>query len=382
MTKIKYLNQTLLVIFLINFPQTILQASEFTSVRISEAMELRTYQSQVLEKLVMLPVGTLLQLYPETANYKYDYRDDEGNVQRSSTGFLFPMRILSVPSESFSQAQIDRLNLTQTGLYISSLIERDIQGTQGKFTPLALEAAGSGFLTRFHDGGKPKTAYTKAINQRFPKKVNQGISPENLTPANREKFLRIYQELLKVGNRTVETSKDLLMIPINEARHHSLAYENAGSVHPLGGWSVAVEATAVRHGFANVPCAEFMSEVVRQAYQRAGYNIHQDFNKEKGNQLIWTATASVVGLSASLVIAGWTPWDPQIFRPPTGALLFHMSGKSPGHTYLSAGQDGQFIVDNGAPQGRNLRTTVENTLSLMYQTGLFILPPGVIPARW
>ncbi|MNL85016.1 hypothetical protein D3C87_2131790 [compost metagenome] len=58
------------------------------------------------------------------------------------------------------------------------------------------------------------------------------------------------------------------------------------------------------------------------------------------------------------------------------------SGLTPGHTYIAAGDDGMIIVDNGAPQGRDLRKTTEKTISIMYQTGVFFLPPGITPATW
>ena len=62
--------------------------------------------------------------------------------------------------------------------------------------------------------------------------------------------------------------------------------------------------------------------------------------------------------------------------------LMNEVGNSPGHTYISGGLNGQYVVDNGFPQGRNLRQTSDETIKIMYQTGLFILPPGVQPERW
>lgn len=357
-------------------------ANSFTTIKISEAIELRTHTKAILEKIEMLPAGTVVQLFPETANFKYDYRDDDGTVKRSSTGFLHPLRILSVPNNIWDQAKIDRLNLISSGLYVSALIERDIQGTQGNFDPVSLGEIQPDFLNSFHPTGKPKVTFTDAIEKRFPGRINKGVDPATMSPADREKSTRLYRELVAAVNRMVETPKGLLMIPTAEGRRLSEEYEKTGFVNPFGAWTVAVQGTAVRHDFANVPCAEFMSEVVRQAYSRGGYNVHEDFNPKKGNTLIWKETASVVGLSAALIKAGWVPWDPKDYRPPTGALLFHRTGRSPGHTYISAGHDGQLIVDNGAPQGRALRLTNDKTLKLMYQTGLFILPPGIQPQPW
>ena len=58
--------------------------------------------------------------------------------------------------------------------------------------------------------------------------------------------------------------------------------------------------------------------------------------------------------------AGWIPWDMADYRPPIGAIMMHGAGTTPGHTYISAGDDGRLIVDNGAPQGRDLRATKAN----------------------
>lgn len=350
------------------------------TITLSSSMEIRKLEGQVLEKITLLPAGSVIEILAETQNNAMDYRDDSGRVQRSSNGFLHPIRLGRVPN--LSDSAIADLNAQTGGLYISARIEKDQQGTQGNFSPLSLGSAGPGFLKLFSSVGKPLNAYTSGINKRFPGKINQPVRSSDLSEADRVKYERIYQELVRVSNRAVATPKSLLMMPLAEARQHSINYENTGVVHPIGAWTIAVEGTAVRHDFANVPCAEFMSEVVRQAYQRAGYSVHDDFNTKKGNQLIWHKTASVVGLSQALVNAGWVPWDPQVFRPPTGALLFHMTGKSPGHTYISAGLDGQLIVDNGSPQGRNLRQSTEKTISLMFRTGLFILPPGIQPERW
>lgn len=355
---------------------------QFTTIKISQAIELRTNQKDILEKVELMPAGTVIQLSAETTNLNYDYRNSKGEVERSSTGFLHPFRILSMPGD-VTQAHIDQLNLLKTGLYVSAIVERDVQGTKGNFAVLALEdSMTEGFVKFYSETGKPKKGYTSGINKRFPGKVNVGVDPASMSEAARVKYQRIFAELVKVANRAVATPKSLLMIPLADAQRFSVAYEQNGSVNPIGAWSVAVEATAVRHGFPNVPCAEFQSEIARQAYQRAGYSVHDDFNSTKGNKLIWDKTAAVVGFSAALVKAGWVPWDPTVYKPMTGAFLFNTTGNTPGHTYISAGHNGQFIVDNGAPQGRNLRKTVEKTIDIMYQTGLFILPPGINPEKW
>jgi hypothetical protein len=70
------------------------------------------------------------------------------------------------------------------------------------------------------------------------------------------------------------------------------------------------------------------------------------------------------------------------FRPPVGAIIMHASARSPGHTYMSAGFDGRYIIDNGAPSGRDLSQTSEYAINLMYLHGAFFLPPGIQPVAW
>jgi hypothetical protein len=62
--------------------------------------------------------------------------------------------------------------------------------------------------------------------------------------------------------------------------------------------------------------------------------------------------------------------------------MMHGAGLSPGHTFMAAGDDGRLVVDNGSPQGRDLRTTTESTLRVMYKNGVFFLPPGISPKAW
>jgi hypothetical protein len=183
-------------------------------------------------------------------------------------------------------------------------------------------------------------------------------------------------------NRKVATPKFYLMMDKDKATTASINFEKYGTILTGGAWTIATEATAVRHGFPNVPCAEFQSELLRQAYQRAGYRVTDDFNSTKGNPLIWSNSAAVANFSMGLYKAGWTAWDPQVYRPIVGSFLMHGSGLTPGHTYVSAGDDGMVIVDNGAPQGRDLRKSTASSIEIQFQTGVFFLPPGIIPPKW
>jgi hypothetical protein len=220
------------------------------------------------------------------------------------------------------------------------------------------------------------------VIKRFAGKLNQGVDPRNLSAADLQKSQRIYAELKKVADRRVPTSKSYLMVDAVTAKKASLDYESSFVVPKNGAWSIAVGQTSVRHGFSNVPCAEFQSEIVREAYQRAGYRVSDDFNSSKGNTLIWSSTAAVVNFSMALYKGGWIPWDTTKYKPMTGSILMNGSGNSPGHTYISASDDGLFIVDNGAPQGRDLRKTSQSIIDMMFQTGVFFLPPGINPPLW
>jgi hypothetical protein len=86
--------------------------------------------------------------------------------------------------------------------------------------------------------------------------------------------------------------------------------------------------------------------------------------------------------SAYLARAGWVAWDAHTYIPPIGAIIMHNYGFSPGHTYMAAGSDGRFIIDNGSPEGRDLRAANEKTLGDLFQTGIFFLPPGFSPETW
>lgn len=253
---------------------------------------------------------------------------------------------------------------------------------EGSFAAVSAGTPGEGFLKYYAASGKPKFKYTSSVTKRFGARLNKGVDAKTLSAAENEKWQAIYQELVIAVNRKTETPKFYLMMDKTKATQASIDFEKTGVISPQGAWTIATQATAVRHGFSNVPCAEFQSELLRQAYQRAGYRVTDDFNSAKGNTLIWSSTAAVVNFSMALYKAGWVPWDSTLYRPPVGAFLMNGSGLTPGHTYISGGDDGMIIVDNGAPQGRDLRKTTEKTISIMYQTGVFFLPPGINPPVW
>ena len=166
------------------------------------------------------------------------------------------------------------------------------------------------------------------------------------------------------------------------AKRFSELFEAEGIIQSIGAWSIAVTGTARRHNFENVPCAEFVSEILRQAYQRAGFDVTKDFNEKKGNQLIWSNTAAVVNLANALAKAGWIPWEAAKFKPQLGVPMMHYLARSPGHAYFIGGDDGRIIVDNGSPRGRDLRRTSKKITDMMFMHGVFFLPPGIVPETW
>ncbi|WP_413583203.1 hypothetical protein [Bdellovibrio sp. HCB288] len=351
---------------------------------LNQAMSVRYESNSILENKAELPAGTQIEVPEDYSTKNLDYRDSNGKIVRSSTGFIYPIKVVSVPSSfasQFPQSKIDSLNKTSGGLFIFASIVGSLQGAEGNFAVVVPAAAGEGFLKNYNTTGKPKFSYTTSSTKRFPK-INKGVDPATLSSADRAKWNAIYSELRKVANREIQTPKSYLMVDSTTAKAASLDYEKTGKVALNGAWSIAVQQTAVRHGFANVPCAEFQSELVREAYQRAGYRVSDDFNTSKGNKLIWSSTAAVVNFSMALYKAGWIAWDGTKYKPMTGAILMNGSGISPGHTYISGSDDGMIIVDNGSPQGRDLRKTSDSIISMMFETGVFFLPPGINPPTW
>lgn len=355
------------------------------SLILNQAMTVRAEIAGILEGKAEVPAGTQIEVPENYLSKNLDYRDSNGKIIRSSTGFIYPIRIVSVPAvyqSQFPAKVIDGINNVSGGLFIFASIVGTMQGIQGDFAVVTSATSGDGYLKNYNVNGKPKFNYSNSVKKRFFDKLNKGVVASNLSAADLHKWQSIYQELKKVADRTKPTAKSYLMVDAVVAKKASLDYEVSRLVPTNGAWSIAVGQTSVRHGFSNVPCAEFQSEIVREAYQRAGYRVSDDFNSVKGNDLIWSNTAAVVNFSMALYKAGWIPWDSTMYRSMTGALLMNGSGNSPGHTYISANDDGSIIVDNGAPQGRDLRKTSQSIIDMMFQTGVFFLPPGVNPPPW
>jgi hypothetical protein len=361
-----------------------LPIDEYSKVILSAEMNIRVLRNQVLETIVMAPAGTEIEVPSNSSPVNYNYRKDNGQVAFSSTGFFGNVVIIkSGDPAKLSAGKIAEIQQTPGGLFITATIASELLGPGSFFTPLSAAQPGEGFLQYYQITGKPKFSYSSSIRKRFPGLVNKAIPMSQLPTQQQSKWNKIMKELVAVSNRTQASMKKYLAIDKKEAQKLSLQFEQKGTVPLWGAWSVAVLGTATRHGFANVPCAEFMSELLRQAYKRAGFKHTDDFNSAKNNKLTYSnGAAAVVNFSMYLSRAGFIPWDSTQYRPPIGAFLMNGTGNSPGHTYIAAGDSGRFIVDNGSPKGRDLRSTTGRTINIMYQTGVFFLPPGFIPTTW
>lgn len=364
-------------------------------------LKLYVKQGDVLIPKLTIPAGTLLAIPEDYSLTNADFTDANGVVTRSSTGFIYPVQVVSWPIANTGSPEADptditaaapaiqnydeakatlaTLNSTAEVLFVDGTIIDSLQGTTGNFQPLPSNTApGSGFLAHYEASGRPRFTFIKSVTKRFGVKVNLGVLPSELSEEKREKWQKIYAQLVKLADRTAESPKAILMMNRTAARRWSESFDATGAIAQNGIWSIAIQ-TSQRHGFENTPCAEFMSEILRQSYIKAGYQSSEDFNTARGNELNWKNTAAVIRFSRALVDGGWIPWTTDQYKPPVGAFLFAEAGGSPGHTYIAAGADGLLIIDNGSPQGRDLRLAPEATIEMMYKTGLFFLPPGISP---
>lgn len=368
-----FLFLALLVSFSVSAADIIFQTSQNENLRI--------LKNDVLEVLVGLPPGTTLSIPEHALPEIHNYRLSNGQVDRSSNGFYPNVQIMAVRSEherDFTKDRIAEINKSKNWMSVTALPVKD----PGEFPAITLNAPEADYLVSYEESGKPKFNFTKYYLTRFPDELNKTIDPSTLPEADVRKWNAIFAEMKKAGDRSVKNDTSYLFMPIEEARLASLNYEQKNIVSSEGAWTIAVKATAVRNGFPNVPCAEFMSEMLRQAYARAGYDLFEDFNKEEGTYLIWSSTAAVVNLANTLVKAGWIPWEVAYYKPPTGAIMAHFKATTPGHVYMAAGLDGRIIVDNGSPAGRQLYKTADKTIKIQYLGGVFFLPPGIIPESW
>jgi hypothetical protein len=350
-----------------------------TIVTLEQNLSLYALQNGVLVPQIEVLAGSQIAVPYDYQLSNADYKNVNGSTERSSTGFIYPVTITSAAQTLATP--MDQLNQTAGGLYVSAAINGAMQGFSGSFNSLKPAKPSVDFLKYFSEIGQPKFGYLKGLMRRFSDRLNKGVDPATQSPEERTKWQKIFNEIKANADRTVETPKSLLMMEHGAAKHWSMSFDSNGSVAQSGTWAIAIQ-TAIRHGFPETPCAEFMSEIVRQSYLRAGYEMTKDFNTGIGNELIWKNTAAVLNFSRALYKAGWVPWESAKYRPITGAFMMEGIGQTPGHTFISAGDDGMFIVDNASPQGRDLRQTPESIIRLLYDYGVFFLPPGINPPEW
>lgn len=351
------------------------------NIKLTSKENLRVLTNNVLYVLKVLPANTVISFEKNSAPVNYDYQSSDGSISRSSNGFLPNIQIESFPADSgISEQERQVINQREGGLYISSTVRPFSTGEW--IQPIKPSLPQNDFLLTFTKEGKPLQSFKKYLIPRFKENLNKIVDWNQIPHDEQVKWTKVFDELAKVGTRLQPTESKWFFTTIDEAHFFSERYDNERVVAPHGAWTVAVKSTSVRHGFPNVPCSEFMSEVLRQAYERAGYDVKIDFNKENSNELIWSQTAAVVNLSLAMTKAGWIPWEANLYAPVTGAIMMHEAAQTPGHAYLNAGDEGRIIMDNGNPLGRDLRVTSDKILKLMYNTGVFFLPPGMIPKKW
>ncbi len=291
-----------------------------------------------------------------------------------------------------------------SGFYISALVP--IYDSRQDIEALPLEVSSNAtYKAIYTEAGQVKKSDDTIAwgigrnKKRFKAIWNKAYAQSDLAREDLERAHAVLRELAQFADRTNPTPSNLVYLDVGEgqssealARSLSLqTMDDYGFSPAYGAWDVAIYGTATRLGFAHAPCAEFVSEVLRQAYARAGYSHADDFNESIREQLIFTpwqnnifGPQSVRGLADRLALAGWIPWDPSVYRAPVGAIAMALDAWTPGHTYMVAREGGQFIVDNGNPRGLDLRAS---PLSLrkyrdMYGMGVFFLPAGITPARW
>ena len=352
------------------------------TIRLLQATNLRTKKNGILEFLVELPPNSEIQVKSPVAIDYSSYRNSSGSIVRDTNGFAAGVQVVSLAAGGASRDANNKvlaLNKSVGGLFIAaSTVTGLLQITQN-FQPLKNLAPLAGYQMVYYLDGQPKFRCRKGLQKRFGSALNHITK---VTPAAKDKSVRILNELALAVGRETPAPESYLLAKIRSPGAVSIEIEKNMKSPQRGAWTIAVLGTAKLHGFSNEPCAEFVSEEIRESYARAGFNYADDFGMNKRNPLIWSKTAAVAGLGRALVLAGWTPWSTERFVPPTGAVMMAEEGQTPGHSYFSAGAGGRFVVDNGSPQGRDLGQTSIVTLRLMYKTGVFFLPPGIQPRTW
>lgn len=356
-----------------------------------------------LKEILTLPPQTTLEIMTPAKSSVYEMEDGS----RETRGFYsgISISILEFPESCMAEEG-----------WIAPISDIDAGPYRGIMDAIRQEGpADSRYLEYYHDSGRPRASrmrsFINKIVKRFSISWNKRIEfkaindhPEaafhTMSANELKKWRAIQREMMAFADRTRAFDLKYTYIgnsvradDLKEANSWSIRIEENYGVSPLfGAWDVAVLGTARRKKFEPTPCAEFASEVIRQAYKRAGYEFADDFKPGMHTRLAvifhkstW-GPQSVRGLGDRLAKAGWIPWDPTRYRPVTGAIGMHGEATTPGHAYIIGGSDGSIIVDNGHPLGLDLRTTSTkhktNFIPRQYSHSVFWLPPGILPEAW
>lgn len=94
-----------------------------TRVILTEPTNIRFSVNDVVEILAEIPAGSEIALSTDPTVKNPNYRNSDGRIVRSETGFFHPVSIVSVPKESrasYPDEVIDGWNSIAGGLYISA----------------------------------------------------------------------------------------------------------------------------------------------------------------------------------------------------------------------------------------------------------------------
>jgi len=109
-----------------------------------------------------------------------------------------------------------------------------LQAIIGSYPPIQASSPASGFESLYENSGQPKFNFIKSVSKRFGGRLNKGVSPSSLTPTEREKWQKIFAEIVKVADRNALTPKSLLEIDASLAMQWSIALETTGAISDTG----------------------------------------------------------------------------------------------------------------------------------------------------
>src|SRR6478752_6520561 len=90
----------------------------------SQVENLRILKNNVLEVMVPLPTGTTLSIPENSLAEIHDYRQSNGQVERSSNGFYPDVQIMAVGSENerdFPKDRIAEINKSKNWMSVTAL---------------------------------------------------------------------------------------------------------------------------------------------------------------------------------------------------------------------------------------------------------------------